>query len=147
MEYYESGEYDAAFDCFTKALKIDRKNVAAMKHRALIHFERNEFEECEIECEEILKISKLLDIEALQKKAQQKITSVLSWFEVLKVASNASKTAVKKAYKALAKQFSTNNAKHAKLLSADKKKLNAKMAKVNGAKSEWEKKCNNWNSS
>jgi hypothetical protein len=49
--------------------------VEAMEKRATIHFQRNEFEECLIECEEILKLKKSTEITDLMKKAKKETST------------------------------------------------------------------------
>jgi hypothetical protein len=132
------GLYDEAFNCFTEAIKADGTNVEAMKKRAWIHFRRDEFKECEIECDEILKHCKENNIEKLKNDANQRIPTEKSWWKILNVTRTWSRDVVSKAYRNLAKKFSTNNAKNAKLLDVDKKKLDAKMAIINGAKDDYE---------
>lgn len=111
-----------------------------MKLRARIHFLRQEYEECIVECEELLKLcpSHSDFTKGFIKKSKLKIRLDLPWYEVFGVARDATKSVVIKTYKQFAKRLGTNNAKNSKLLKADKKKLDAKMAKINGAKSLWE---------
>lgn len=106
-----------------------------MTRRAEIHFQRNEYEECEIECEEILAIRDSPEIQALKQQATDNIPEK-HWYDVLGVAKNASKNIVKDAFKGLARIFHPNSAKNTKLPKADKKKRNMKMAKINKAKVE-----------
>lgn len=107
-----------------------------MTRRAEIHFQRNEFEECEIECEEILAIRDCPEIQALKQHATDKISGKKHWYDVLGVAKDSSKKLVKDAFKELARFFHPNSAKNSKLPKADKKKRNMKMAKINQAKVE-----------
>lgn len=140
LALFASGKLNEAFDCFTEAIKADNRNVEAMKKRAEIHFKRGEFEDCEIECEEILQYCQDETTEELKNEAKKKILSGRSWWKILNVTVTAPSMLVKKPYRELAKNFSTNKAKNAKLLAVDKKKLDRKMAQVNGAKSDWEAK-------
>lgn len=137
MECFEAGDYEKAFEYFTEALVANPELVEAMKKRAHIHFKRNEFEECVIECEEILKKKTLPSIVKLKKDAEKKISKDESWWNVLNVAKNATKSQVLDSYKKLMKIFHPDKAKTK--LKIDKAKLSAKAAKINSAKRDFEK--------
>lgn len=111
-----------------------------MEKRAMIHFKREEFEECVIECEAILNLKDSSDITELKEKAKNSISHNKPWYNVLNVEKTASKSLVERAFRALAGVFHPNKAKNAKLSDVDKKKLNVKMAKVNRAKEEFKKR-------
>lgn len=130
---FKQGSYKKAFDHFTNVLKRNENNVEALTKRAFIHYELDEFEECVIECEEIIKNMSSPDVIELMKKGKKEIPPKHEWCKVLNVPKDASKSAVKEAYYTLARKFSTNSSKNSKLLQVDKKKADAKMAKINEA--------------
>jgi tetratricopeptide (TPR) repeat protein len=138
LENFAAEKYDEAYENFTNALNLNPNLVEAMEKRAMIHFKRNEFEECLIECEEILKLKHSSEIFELKKKAKKEISPDEAWYEVLKIAKDSAKEKVKSVYKELAKTFHPNRAKNAKLNKVDKKKIDAKMAKINRAKKEYD---------
>lgn len=138
MSSFNSGDYEKAFESFTEALKLNPKLLEAMEKRAEIHFKREEFEECAIECDAYLKISKKTEILQLKRDAEKRISTDESWWKILKVAKNATKAEVKKAFAGLVKIFHPDKAKKGKL-PVDNDKQNAKMAKINKAKTEYEK--------
>lgn len=108
--------------------------MEAMKKRADIHFKREEFEECVIECEEILKINKTHEVTELKQKAKENLPQKQAWYDVFKVAKDATKDEIRKTFHKLAKMFSTNSKKNSKLLKIDKIKADMRMAKINEAK-------------
>lgn len=110
-----------------------------MEKRAIIHFKRKEFEECVIECEEILEIKKSAEIITLMENAKKEISDNKPWHEVLEVPKTSDENFVVKAFRKLAKLFHPNKAKNARLSNVDKKKMNVKMAKINKAKLDFEK--------
>lgn len=139
LSNFSAGKYDAAYENFTNALLFNENLVEAMEKRAIIHFKRKEFEECVIECEEILKFNESAEISKLMKSAKEVIATNEPWHEVLEVPKNSDKNFVIKAFKKFAKNFHPNKAKNARLSKIDKKKMNVKMAKINKAKMEFEK--------
>lgn len=136
---FEAENIDEAFECFTNVLNTDLGYIAAMEYRAKIHFNRQEYRECVIECEEILKIDKdcksALD---LLNEAKQNIPKKRSWFQILGVLPNASKNEVVKAYRKLAKIFSPNTSKNSRLNKLDKRKVDEKMSEINEAKTNFD---------
>lgn len=108
-----------------------------MEKRAKIHFLREEFEECVIECEEILRFGPFPKVKALKEKAKPKIPRKEKWYEVFGVPADSSKSIVKEAFRRLARLFSPNSMKNANLIAVDRKKINAKMAKINAAKTDF----------
>lgn len=131
---YKKGEYDAAFEHFTNVLKFDENNVGAMEKRAFIHFEKKEYEDCIIECEEIIKIQSIPQIIDLMKKAEEKIPKERSWFDFFGVPANSDKSILKTAFKKLALKFSPNTKINARLINIDKKKVARRMSKINEAR-------------
>lgn len=140
LENYSARKYDEAYENFTKALYLNPNLIEAMEKRAMIHFNRNEFEECLIECEEFLKKKHSPVIIELKKNAERRMSADEPWYQVLKVTRNAAEERVKEAFKELAKKFHPNRSKNARLSIVDKKKIDAKMAKINRAKSEFDDK-------
>lgn len=136
MSSFVAQKFDDAYDIFTKILEVDAKNIDAMEKRAEIHFNKQEFEECVIECTEILKIGPSNDIKLLMDDAESKI-KIEDWFEVLQVLPNAKEIDVEKAYRNLAKLFSPNARKNAKKSAVDREKLQRKMARINKAKIQY----------
>lgn len=130
-------KYDEAYEIFTKILQVDPKNIDAMERRAEIHFAKQEFEECVIECAEILRIRQSNDIKLLMDDAESKIGTEEDWFAVLHVSKHADKKDVEKAYRTLAKLFSPNAKKNAKKSVVDREKLQRKMARINKAKTHY----------
>jgi preprotein translocase subunit Sec63 len=113
--------------------------IEAMEKRAEIHFKKEEFEECIVECEEILSKKPSPSIEKLKKEAESKQSSNNPWWKILKVDQNATKAQVIHSFKKLAKLFHPDKVKGSTLKS-DKKKMTKKMAKINGAKQEFDKR-------
>jgi DnaJ homolog subfamily C member 7 len=118
-------------------LKLNPNLIEAMEKRALIHFKREEFEECVIECEEVLKKKDSPEMLQLKRDAEKEISSGEdSWYKVLKVGANATKEQVTKAYRSLIRTFHPDRARKAIL--SDKRKLTLKMAKIIRAKSKFD---------
>lgn len=139
---FNAGSYDKAFESFTEALKLNHGHIEAMEKRAEIHFKRDEFEECVIECEEILKKKPSSDIKTLKLKAEKSVPSEEPWWQVLNVASNATKDQVKKAFNKLVKIFHPDRNKK-NTLESDMKKSTARMAKINSANVKFKNKTKN----
>lgn len=113
--------------------------VEAIRMRACIQFDRKQYEECIIECEELLKLRKIDEIETLMKNAKVKLPAKKPWFEVLNIDQRSSKDDFGKAYRKLAAEVSPNARKNARLNKIDKRKMEAKMARLNKAKNDFEK--------
>ena len=117
---------------------LNSNHVEAMEKRAEIHYKRREFEDCVIECEEILKKKNVSSIQTLKLKAEKDLQSKEPWWQVLNVAKNATKEQVKRAFHKLVKTFHPDKNKK-NTLDSDMKKSTAKMAKINSAKVESDK--------
>lgn len=139
-----AGRYDLAFNNFTKVLNGDDGVVDAMEKRALIHFQRNEFEFCAIEREEIQRLRPSEENLKLLKAAKQNIQDKM-WFEVLGLSPQATMQEVTVAYRALAKIFSPNASKNVKINITDRIKYGKTMASINAARAQFKqiKKENN----
>lgn len=131
---YNLQSYDAAFENFTNVLKSDGTNIAAMEKRAHIHFKRAEFDECIVECKEVLSTQDSADMKNLLGLANDEVLKVTEWFDVLQVLPAATKADVEKSFRSLAKKFSPNSKQNAKLMKIDKRKVEVKMSKINIAK-------------
>jgi Tfp pilus assembly protein PilF len=136
IDCFNSGNFDKAFEHFTEALQMNSDLVEAMEKRAKIHFKREEYDECVIECDEILSRKSSPSITKLKSDAIKKRSSDESWWQVFNVARTATKAQVNKIYSQLAKKFHPDRKKGLKV---DKDKYTAKMAKINSAKQEFEK--------
>lgn len=109
-----------------------------MGKRAHIHFIKGEYDDCLIECMEALKLKESDDIKQLLTDTKKKIPVNEDWFVVLNVSENATKKEVTESFKKLAKIFSPNARRNAKLIKVDRIKVEKKMAKINGAKKMFE---------
>lgn len=139
LMHFRNKNYAAAFDAFTLALFIDESNNVAMEHRAQIHFKKGEFEECVIECEQILKTKSSDEIELLKQNAKKKIPADKPWHEVLQVSPNAAREEVERSFRSIAKVLSPNARHNRKLLKVDQIKIQQKMATLNKAKTIFER--------
>lgn len=128
---------DMAFDNFTNVLKQDAVCVEAMENRAKIHFTRNEFECCVIECEEIQRLRSSDEIKKLMEEAKKNIKEK-TWFETLGVSPSSPKPEVVAASKKLTLKYNPGGRINAKLSKLDKAKLQRKMSSINKAKKEFE---------
>lgn len=133
MLLYRKKSYTDAFINLTLALFDDDSNNVAMEHRALIHFEKEEYEECVIECEEILKTSTSKDVELLKQRAKKKIPAEKAWHEILQVAPTASTEEVETSFRSIARLLSPNARHNRRLLRVDQIKVQQKMARLNKA--------------
>lgn len=134
LEKFAAGKYDDAYEHLTKALLVNGNLIDAMEKRAFIHFKLNEFDECVIECEEILKVKNSPEIRNLKAEAEIKSLDDEPWYEVLNVSKNADSKTVTKAFNLLAKKFHLNGKINSGISIVDQKKMNLKMAKFNKAR-------------
>lgn len=135
---FNAAKFDDAFNNFTKVLMIDKNNVDAMENRAIIHNMKGEYEECVIECQELLKIKISDKILQLLESANNMIIENEQWHEVLQVNCNSSRMEVDKQYRNMARVLSPTSKQNSKLLPSDKLKLTKKMARINCAKNTFD---------
>lgn len=70
---FKLGVLKEALDDYNLALRLDEDYVEALTERAKIHFALKEFEDCIIDCDELLKLKSSSDTRKLMKDAQEKL--------------------------------------------------------------------------
>lgn len=114
-------------------LKIGTTHVKALAKRAHSHFKLLEYEDCLIDCEEVLKLQVSDDINKLMEDAkfQIKITKTKSRFDILGVTNSATGDEIKKAFRKFSLLYHSD--KNPDATAIDKRKLERKFQQIKDA--------------
>lgn len=133
LAYFGYGSHEKAYNDFTKFLKVDPNHVEALMMRARTHFALREFDECIIDCQELLKLQPSQEQRNLIKTASRRLKNMkaLSDYAILKVRKNPTLDEISKAFQKATKQHKIDIKSNP--TAVDKKKVELKFEKVKNA--------------
>lgn len=123
---------DACND-FTCALRLNETSTECLMRRANVHFKLNEFENCIIDLEELLKHDNdHIEAKKLINNAKKmSISSRRNWHDILGVSELSSKREVRKAFHKLSLLYHPDKNSH--VTAVEKRKLERKLREINDA--------------
>lgn len=130
---FKLSRFTAAKDNFTEALRLDESHVKSLIRRAECHFKLKEFEDCIVDCEEVLRLKPSEVVQKLMNDAKfsVSVSKGCNAYTILDVKSKASKAEIKKAFHKLSLMYHSD--KNPKATAVEKKKLERKFLEAQKA--------------
>lgn len=118
---------------FTEALRIKESHLKSLIFRAECHFKLNEFEDCIVDLEEVMRLdpSEKVRNQISNAKKSLKVSKRWNAYTILGISSEPTESQIKKAFHKLSLLFHSD--KNPKATAVEKKKLERKFQEIKDA--------------